>query len=77
MIVLPFALLLAWVDTPVVLAASLWQLLVEHLAPRSFSPLLLANDVLNGGGRYAFGLGAGVLAVGLTEAVRQRLSPAR
>jgi len=76
-IVLPFALLLAWVDTPVVLAASLWRLLVEHLAPGSFSPLLLANDVLNGGGRYAFGLGAGALAVGLAEALRQQLSPAR
>ncbi len=76
-IAMPFALALAWVDTPVVLAASLWRLLVEHLAPGSFSPLLLANDVLNGGGRYAFGLGAGALSVGLAEALRQRLAPAR
>jgi hypothetical protein len=71
--VLPAAAALALLDTPIVLAANLWRLLLDHLAPGSFSPLLMASDVLQGGGRYAFGLALGALAVGMAEGLLRRL----
>lgn len=56
---LPAASLLFLIDAPVVLAASLWQFLVDAHAPGSWQPLLAARDVLQGGGRLAIGLAIG------------------
>lgn len=50
-------LLLALIDAPLVLAASIWELIVLHMAPGETTPLLVARDLLRSGGR----LGAGVL----------------
>jgi len=65
------AVMLAVLDTPVVLAAQLWQLMVDHYAPGDTSALIAASAVLQGGGRFALGLAAGACAV----AVAGRLTP--
>lgn len=56
---LPAAALLFLLDAPVVLAASLWQFLVDAHAPGSFQPLLVARDLLQGSGRVVIGLAIG------------------
>lgn len=56
---LPAAALLFLLDAPVVLAASLWQFLVDAYAPGSFQALLVARDLLQGGGRVVIGLAIG------------------
>ena len=47
---------LALLDSPVVLAAQIWTLLLAHFAPGVFAPLALASRRLQGGGCYALGL---------------------
>jgi hypothetical protein len=59
---LPAAIGLWLFDSPLVLAASLWQFLVDAYAPGSTQPLLLARDVLQGGGRFVIGLAVGAAA---------------
>lgn len=66
----PAAVLLALVDAPVILAASLWELVVAHLAPGTTTPLLVARDLLAGGGRLALGVLAGCAAVALAGGPR-------
>ena len=56
---LPAAGLLFLLDAPVVLAASIWQFLVDAHAPGSWQPLLIARDLLQGGGRFVIGLAIG------------------
>lgn len=54
---------LVLLDAPCVLAAELWQIVLEHAAPGAFSPLVAWKDFLQGGGRYALGLAAGAAGV--------------
>lgn len=56
---LPAAVLLFLLDAPVVLAAGMWQFLVDAHAPGSWQPLLIARDLLQGGGRVVIGLAIG------------------
>jgi hypothetical protein len=56
---LPGAALLFLIDAPVVLAAGIWELLVDAHAPGSWQPLLIARDLLQGGGRFVMGLAIG------------------
>jgi hypothetical protein len=66
----PLALL--WViDTPVVLAGLLWELLLEAHAPGSRTALTRAGDFLNGGGRLA--LAAAIAAAAIAAAAPARL----
>jgi hypothetical protein len=58
-------LVLFALDAPVVLAASLWRIVLDALSPGAFSPLLLARDLLQGGGRLALGAAIGAAAVAL------------
>lgn len=60
---LPLIVLVTLLDLPFVLWGELWQLHVSALEPDRFSLLLLWKDFLQGGGRFALGLGVGVLAV--------------
>jgi hypothetical protein len=60
---LPLAAALAVADPALVLAGSVWQLLVDAAAPDSFSALVGASRLLAGGGRYALGLAAAALAL--------------
>jgi hypothetical protein len=71
-LLLPAAALLALLDAPVVLAASIWELIVNHMAPGSGSPLLLARDLLRSGGRLGAGVLIGVAAVLLAQRVVTR-----
>jgi hypothetical protein len=59
---LPAAGALWLVDAPLVLAASVWSLVIEQLAPGSASVLVAAGDFLRGGGRFALAAVAGVVA---------------
>lgn len=65
LIAVPLAALLVLVDAPLVLAASLQQLLIDALAPSETSLLIAWSAFLRGGGRYALALAVAALAVGL------------
>lgn len=59
----PLVSLLVLFDLPCVLAAELWELVIERLAPGTSSPLVIWKDFLQGGGRYALGVAAGAASV--------------
>lgn len=65
LIVVLLAVLLVLIDAPLVLAASLQQLLIDALAPGETSLLIAWSAFLRGGGRYALALAVAALAVGL------------
>ena len=69
LLVLPLAALLAVADPALVLAGSVWQLLVDAAAPDSFSPLAGASRLMLGGGRFALGLAAAALALAVASAL--------
>ncbi len=64
-------LLVLFLDTPMSIAASFWSTQLRMHDPGAASPLVWWNIFLNGGGRLALGLIAGVLSIGLA----QRLAP--
>ncbi|EHR69821.1 hypothetical protein BurJ1DRAFT_0945 [Burkholderiales bacterium JOSHI_001] len=68
-LVLPLAALLAVADPALVLAGSVWQLLVDAAAPDSFSPLASTSRLMRGGGRFALGLAAAALALAVASAL--------
>lgn len=59
----PMLIVLILADMPCVLAAELWQIAIDALAPGTLSPLIVWKDFLQGGGRYALGLAAAMAAV--------------
>lgn len=59
----PLVLALICIDLPVVLVGELWQLALDALDPGASSMLVYWKSFMQGGGRYALGLGAAVLAV--------------
>lgn len=63
----PLVALQVMADVPSVLAAELWEIILQSQAPNSFSPLIVWKDFLQGGGRYALGLVAGITCVGLGD----------
>lgn len=54
-------------DTPLSLAAWLWDVMVRLHEPSRASPLLWWNVFLNGGGRLVLGLIAGFLSIALAQ----------
>lgn len=59
-----FFCLLAWcADVPLVLLASLWQMIYAHYAIQDFSILMYWQDMLENGGRLIIGLLVGCLAI--------------
>ncbi|MDL2337718.1 MAG: hypothetical protein QFE16_07750 [Pseudomonadota bacterium] len=58
------------VDTPLSMAAWLWEVQLRAHAPDRTSLLVSWNIFLNSGGRLALGLIAGVLAIALAQRVR-------
>ena len=60
---LPLLAILVLIDMPVVLAGELWDMVLDALDPGATSPLVIWKQFMQGGGRYALGLAAGVLAV--------------
>lgn len=60
---LPALAILLLLDTPAVLAAELWETVLDRVAPGAFSPLVLWKDFLQSGGRQALGVAIGLLAV--------------
>lgn len=62
-LLVPMLCVLMLCDLPGVLAAELWQMATDALAPDSFSPLLIWKNFVHGGGRYALGLAVAAAAV--------------
>ncbi|MDO9450634.1 MAG: hypothetical protein Q7J21_09125 [Rugosibacter sp.] len=67
---LPLLLALLMADVPCVLLGELWAIFAERYAPQEFFILLAWKDFLQGGGRLALGLVAGVATI----VVAQRLT---
>ncbi|MEI7970277.1 MAG: hypothetical protein WCJ69_14940 [Betaproteobacteria bacterium] len=61
---------LVLLDLPLVLAGHLWQILVDHLAPGTPSPLIAGQAFLTHGGRWLAGTLAGIAAVRLIPGSR-------
>lgn len=59
----PLVLVLICIDVPVVLVGELWQLALDALDPGADSVLVHWKNFMQGGGRYAVGLGVAILAV--------------
>lgn len=60
---LPLLTMLVLIDMPIVLAGELWDLALDMLDPGATSALVIWKQFMQGGGRYALGLVAGILAV--------------
>lgn len=54
-------------DTPFALWANLWDIHVQSFDPERFSPLLIWQKFLLGGGRLAIGIAFGVVAIVLAK----------
>ena len=72
LLVLPAMVALLLVDAPLMLASTLWQLITDHLAPGTTTPLLVARDIARGGVRLGLGAAAGALAVVAASALVAR-----
>ncbi len=59
----PLLLVVVLSDLPCVLAAEIWEVVIDTLAPGTVSPLVAWKNFLQGGGRYALGLAVAALAV--------------
>ena len=59
-------------DTPLSMAAWLWEVQLRAHEPGRASPLVWWNIFLNGGGRLALGLVAGALSIALAQRVAGR-----
>jgi len=68
---------IVFIDTPLSMAALLWNSHVMYLEPGRFSALVAWNTFLNGGGRLALGLVAGALAIALARALMERIDRTR
>jgi hypothetical protein len=73
-IALPVLALLTMLDIPLALLASLWDLIVQNMAPDTFSPLILWNGFLEQGGRLALGIVGGMLTVWSANLISDRLN---
>lgn len=67
---LPFCFFILMIDVPIVLLASLWEIILDPLAPTTSSPLMLWNHFLQGGGRLALGMAGGAVALWLANPMR-------
>lgn len=66
----PLLAVLMLLDTPSVLAGELWQLVLDRVAPGSFSPLVMWKEFLQSGGRQSLGIAVGLLAVAAGPSLR-------
>lgn len=68
---IPLLVLISLLDTPLALLASLWNLILSNLAPGSFSPLIAWDNFLEGGGRLAIGIVAGLFSVWFAQIIQK------
>lgn len=66
----PCIAILSMVDIPFTLLAALWDVIIQHISPDTFSPLILWNRFLEGGGRLAMGLFIAALIISATQRIR-------
>jgi hypothetical protein len=64
---------IVFVDTPLTLAAGMWNSIFMAFEPGRSSALVAWRTFLNGGGRLALGLVAGALAIALARALMERI----
>jgi len=77
LVLLPLIAILICIDMPVVLAGELWHFILDALAPGTSSVLVAWKFFMQGGGRYALGLGVAVLAVHCGHVIALRKLPQR
>jgi hypothetical protein len=79
-VLVPLLAILVLTDMPLVLAGELWAMVLEALEPDATSALVLWKRFLQGGGRFALGVAAGVSAAvvarGLCRFLRARFARA-
>lgn len=79
-VLVPLLAILVLTDMPLVLAGELWAMVLEALEPDATSALVLWKSFLQGGGRFALGVAAGVSAAvaarGLCRFLRARFARA-
>lgn len=68
-IAIPWLVAFSMLDTPLALLAAIWDLILINIAPGNFSPLITWNSLLEGGGRLALGLVAGMLSLWITQMI--------
>lgn len=69
LVLLPLVAILIGIDMPVVLAGEIWHFTLDALAPGTGSVLVTWKHFMQGGGRYALGMGVAILAVHLGQAI--------
>lgn len=70
----PMLPVLILVDAPMVLAAELWAIVLDAFDSKAVSPLVVWKTFLQGGGRYAIGLAAGVACTQLEQWISAKYS---
>ena len=74
LVLLPLIAILIGIDMPVVLAGEIWHFILDALAPGTNSVLVTWKLFMQGGGRYALGFGAAILAVHVGQSIATRKS---
>lgn len=74
LVLLPLIAILIGIDIPVVLAGEIWHFILDALAPGTSSVLVTWKLFMQGGGRYALGFGAAILAVHVGQSIATRKS---
>lgn len=64
-------------DVPFVFAAELWGLLLDGVAPGTWSPMLAWSSFLQGGGRIALGMTAALVSIAIPELMSTKAESAR
>lgn len=72
LVLLPLVAILIGIDMPIVLAGEIWHFILDAMAPGTSSILVAWKFFMQGGGRYALGLGAGILAVHFGQVLSAR-----
>ncbi|HTY03050.1 MAG TPA: hypothetical protein VMC81_04895 [Rhodocyclaceae bacterium] len=71
-VLVPFVFVAMSLDVPVVLAAELHSMLLDLVAPDSFSILIAWKDALEGGGRFVLAMAAAAAAVSIAARILDR-----
>jgi hypothetical protein len=70
LLLLPMLLAIVALDVPIVLAGELWSMAMEALDPTGSYLVVILKPFLQGGGRYALGIAAGLLAILIAHRIR-------
>lgn len=75
LIAVVLGLMLMLIDTPIDLLAYLWDMFIYRYDPEGFYPIQYYHQFMIGGGRFAIGMAAGVVAIIGAQSVRRVEEP--